>query len=138
MAKNKKKKIKKSNVINNINAKDLKMFTRMKVREQMQAEIEQSKRDITEAVFQDIFVNLLGVPLLTLRNRGWGKKRLEEFYKEMMTIFIDYHVQWLSSEDMAQAILDETGFDLLAQKQEFIEWLKSINLTEQANLYSSK
>ena len=137
-SKNKKKKFKKSNVINNINTKDLQQFTRLKVREQMQAEIQQSKREITEAVFQDIFVNLLGIPLLTLRNRGWGKKRLEEFYKEMMTIFVDYHVQWLSSEDMAKAILDETGFDLLAHKQEFIEWLKSINLTEQAHVYSSK
>lgn len=137
-SKNKKKKFKKSNVINNINAKDLQQFTRLKVREQMQAEIQQSKREITEAVFQDIFVNLLGIPLLTLRNRGYGKKRLEEFYKEMMTIFADYHVQWLSSEDMAKAILDETGFDLLAHKQEFIEWLKSINLTEQAHVYSSK
>lgn len=136
--KNKKKKFKKSNVINNINAKDLQQFTRLKVREQMQAGIQQSKREITEAVFQDIFVNLLGIPLLTLRNRGWGKKRLEEFYKEMMTIFTDYHVQWLSSEDMAKAILDETGFDLLAHKQEFIEWLRSINLTEQAHVYSSK
>lgn len=137
-SKNKKKKFKKSNVINNINAKDLQQFTRLKVREQMQAEIQQSKREITEAVFQDIFVNLLGIPLLTLRNRGYGKKRLEEFYKEMMTIFADYHVQWLSSEDMAKAILDETGFDLLAHKQEFIEWLKSINLTEQVHVYSSK
>lgn len=137
-SKNKKKKFKKSNVINNINTKDLQQFTRLKVREQMQAEIQQSKREITEAVFQDIFVNLLGIPLLTLRNRGWGKKRLEEFYKEMMTIFADYHVQWLSSEDMAKAILDETGFDLLAHKQEFIEWLKSINLTEQAHVYSSE
>lgn len=137
-SKDKKKKFKKSNVINNINAKDLKQFTRLKVREQMQTEIQQSKREITEAVFQDIFVNLLGIPLLTLRNRGWGKKRLEEFYQEMMTIFADYHVQWLSSEDMAKAILDETGFDLLAQKQEFIEWLRSINLTEQAHVYSSK
>lgn len=39
-SKNKKKKFKKSNVINNINAKDLQQFTRLKVREQMQAEIQ--------------------------------------------------------------------------------------------------
>ncbi|MGX7096407.1 hypothetical protein ACWOBL_06080 [Gemella bergeri] len=126
--KHKKKKIKKSNVLNNVSVKDLKKFTQIKVKEQIQNEIERNKIKVLEATYEDIFINLLGVPLLALRNKGWGGKRLGEFYQEMMTIFKDYHQEWLSSQDMAEVISKETGFDLLKEKQDFIEWLRSIDL----------
>lgn len=77
-----------------------------------------------DLVYQGLFVRLLGIPLLALRNRGYGKKRLEEFFNEMYEIFKDFHLERLSTNDIAETIYDETGYDLLAQKKEFTKWLQ--------------
>lgn len=42
----------------------------------------------------------------------------------MYEIFKDFHLERLSTNDIAEAIYDETGFDLLAQKKEFAKWLQ--------------
>lgn len=90
----------------------------------MEEELMQKERAIEELVYQGLFVRLLGIPLLTLRNRGYGKKRLEEFFNEMYEIFKDFHLERLTTNDIAEAIYDETGYDLLAQKEEFAKWLQ--------------
>lgn len=90
----------------------------------MEEELIQKEKEMEVLVYQGLFVKLLGIPLLTLRNRGYGKKRLEEFYNEMYEIFKDFHLERLSTNDIAEAIYDETGYDLLAQKKEFAKWLQ--------------
>lgn len=84
----------------------------------------QKEKEMEDLVYQGLFVRLLGIPLLALRNRGYGKKRLEEVYNEMYEIFKDFHLERLSTNDIAEAIYDETGYDLLAQKKEFAKWLQ--------------
>lgn len=91
---------------------------------QMEEELMQKEKEMEDLVYQGLFVRLLGIPLLTLRNRGYGKKRLEEFFNEMYEIFKDFHLERLSTNDIAEAIYDETGYDLLAQKKEFAKWLQ--------------
>lgn len=88
----------------------------------MEEELIQKEKEMEDLVYQGLFVKLLGIPLLALRNRGYGKKRLEEFYNEMYEIFKDFHVERFTTNDIAEAIYDETGFDLLAQKKEFAKW----------------
>lgn len=88
----------------------------------MEEELIQKEKEMEDLVYQGLFVKLLGIPLLALRNRGYGKKRLEEFFNEMYEIFKDFHLERLSTNDIAEAIYDETGFDLLAQKKEFAKW----------------
>lgn len=90
----------------------------------MEEELMQKERAMEELVYQGLFVRLLGIPLLTLRNRGYGKKRLEEFFNEMYEIFKDFHLERITTNDIAEAIYDETGYDLLAQKKEFAKWLQ--------------
>lgn len=144
--KNKKTKFKKSN-LRNVDMNKFHKLGRQINREIFEAEykkyeeeVEQLKiqkaREISQNVFQEIFIYLLGVPLLTLRNEGWGKRRLEYFFRQMMIIFKDYHEKRISSEDIAQAIKDETNFDLLAEKDSFIEWMKEMNLKESLFVYS--
>lgn len=90
----------------------------------MEEELMQKEKEMEDLVYQGLFVRLLGIPLLALRNRGYGKKRLEEFYNEMYEIFKDFHLERLSTNDITEAIYDETGYDLLAQKKEFAKWLQ--------------
>lgn len=90
----------------------------------MEEELIQKEKEMEDLVYQGLFARLLGIPLLALRNRGYGKKRLEEFYNEMYEIFKDFHLERLSTNDIAGAIYEETGFDLLAQKKEFAKWLQ--------------
>lgn len=90
----------------------------------IEQELIQKEKEMEDLVYQGLFVRLLGIPLLALRNRGYGKKRLEEFFNEMYEIFKDFHLERLSTNDIAGAIYDETEFDLLAQKKEFAKWLQ--------------
>ena len=136
MAKSKKKKkggskkLKKSNLVL-ASPTALTNIARNEARRKLEPEIKrieqeliQKEKEMEDLVYQGLFVKLLGIPLLTLRNRGYGKKRLEEFYNEMYEIFKDFHLERLSTNDIAAAIYDETGFDLLAQKKEFAKWLQ--------------
>lgn len=136
MAKSKKKKkggskkLKKSNLVL-ASPTALTNIARNEARRKLEPEIKrieqeliQKEKEMEDLVYQGLFVKLLGIPLLALRNRGYGKKRLEEFYNEMYEIFKDFHLERLSTNDIAEAIYDETGYDLLAQKKEFAEWLQ--------------
>lgn len=135
MAKSKKKKggskkLKKSNLVL-ASPTALTNIARNEARRKLEPEIKrieqeliQKEKEMEDLVYQGLFVKLLGIPLLALRNRGYDKKRLEEFYNEMYEIFKDFHLERLSTNDIAEAIYDETGFDLLAQKKEFAKWLQ--------------
>lgn len=134
MAKSKKKggskKLKKTNLVL-ASPTALTNIARNEARRKLEPEIKrieqeliQKEKEMEDLVYQGLFVKLLGIPLLALRNRGYGKKRLEEFYNEMYEIFKDFHLERLSTNDIAEAICDETGFDLLAQKKEFAKWLQ--------------
>lgn len=136
MAKSKKKKkggskkLKKSNLVL-ASPTALTNIARNEARRKLEPEIKrieqeliQKEKEMEDLVYQGLFVKLLGIPLLALRNRGYGKKRLEEFYNEMYEIFKDFHLERLSTNDIAGAIYDETGYDLLAQKKEFAKWLQ--------------
>lgn len=135
MAKSKKKKggskkLKKSNLVL-ASPTALTNIARNEARRKLEPEIKrieqeliQKEKEMEDLVYQGLFVKLLGIPLLTLRNRGYGKKRLEEFYNEMYEIFKDFHVERFTTNDIAEAIYDETGYDLLAQKKEFAKWLQ--------------
>lgn len=136
MAKSKKKKkggskkLKKSNLVL-ASPTALTNIARNEARRKLEPEIKrieqeliQKEKEMEDLVYQGLFVKLLGIPLLALRNRGYGKKRLEEFYNEMYEIFKDFHVERFTTNDIAGVIYDETGFDLLAQKKEFAKWLQ--------------
>ena len=52
------------------------------------------------------------VTLLTLRNQGWGRKKLLRFNEEWNEILVNVSNGWLTLEDIADTIFDETGVSL--------------------------
>lgn len=142
--KNKKTKFKKSKMVNiDLNhakkfTNSMKNFALEQSKKEFDKHVKEQKLKLFNAAYEDMFINLLGIPLLTLRNRGYGKKRLDEFFDEMMTIFKDFHEQRFTSDDVAQAIKDETGFDLYEEKEKFIEWLRQSELFNQLNPYEEE
>lgn len=83
-----------------------------------------ASRQMANNVFQELFIDTLGIPLLALRNRGYGKKRLEEVFNETMTIFKDYHEERFKFEDVSEILKEETGIDFTQAKEDFINWLR--------------
>ena len=83
-----------------------------------------ASRQMANNVFQELFIDTLGIPLLALRNRGYGKKRLEEVFNETMTIFKDYHEERFKFEDVSGILKEETGIDFTQAKEDFINWLR--------------
>nr|DAX38162.1 MAG TPA: hypothetical protein [Caudoviricetes sp.] len=83
-----------------------------------------ASRQMANNVFQELFIDTLGIPLLALRNRGYGKKRLEEVFNETMTIFKDYHEERFTFDDVSGIIKEETGIDFTQAKEDFIQWLR--------------
>lgn len=53
------------------------------------------------------------VSFLTLRNQGWGEKRLLKFSDEFNEILADVSSGHLSLTDIADTIYDETGLRLV-------------------------
>lgn len=84
-----------------------------------------ASRQMANNVFQELFIDTLGIPLLALRNRGYGKKRLEEVFNETMTIFKDYHEERFTFDDVSRIIKEETGIDFIQAKEDFIQWLRN-------------
>ena len=76
-----------------------------------------ASRQMANNLFQQLFIDTLGIPLLALRNRGYGKKRLEEVFNETMTIFKDYHEERFTFDDVSGIIKEETGIDFTQAKE---------------------
>lgn len=87
MAKSKKKKkggskkLKKSNLVL-ASPTALTNIARNEARRKLEPEIKrieqeliQKEKEMEDLVYQGLFVKLLGIPLLALRNRGYGKKK---------------------------------------------------------------
>lgn len=125
--KNKKnKKIKKSN-LQMIDTNDARKLHRCYANLEKKAIDEyklSASRQMANNVFQELFIDTLGIPLLALRNRGYGKKRLEEVFNETMTIFKDYHEERFKFEDVSGILKEETGIDFTQAKEDFINWLR--------------
>ena len=126
--KNKKnKKIRKSN-LQKIDTKEVKNLHRKYANLEKKAVDEYkltASRNMANRVFEELFIDTLGIPLLALRNRGYGKKRLEEVFNETMTIFKDYHEERFTFRDVSEILKEETGIDFTEAKEDFIQWLRN-------------
>lgn len=125
--KNKKnKKIRKSN-LQMIDTRDVKNLHRKYANQEKKAVDEYkltASRNMANNVFRELFIDTLGIPLLELRNRGYGKKKLEEVFNETMTIFKDYHEERFTFRDVSEILKEETGIDFTEAKEDFINWLR--------------
>ena len=78
---------------------------------------------VKEALIQTFYV-----PLLTLRNMGWGKKRLGKFAKDMIEQYVMFEEKYYSTDDVKNMIYEETGLKL-DFKLDFKDQKSEIRLT---------
>lgn len=69
--------------------------------------LEEGKRLTLQAYQQTFFI-----PLLVLRNEGWGKVRLKRFAQSMIDQMEMLEEDYFSSKDVQEMIKEETGLDL--------------------------
>ena len=70
--------------------------------------VKEQAKECTMQAFQQTFY----IPLLVLRNMGWGKKRLTRFAEELINQYEMYEEKLYSSSDVKDMIRDETGIDI--------------------------
>lgn len=83
-----------------------KAYNRMK--NGLNQQIKDEGRDLTLQAFQQTFY----IPLLVLRNEGWGKIRLKRFAEAMIEQVEMFEEKYFNSKDVEEMIKDETGIDL--------------------------
>ena len=81
------KKLKKSNLVL-ASPTALTNIARNEARRKLEPEIKrieleliQKEKEMEDLVYQGLFVRLLGIPLLTLRNRGYGKEKARRVFQ---------------------------------------------------------
>lgn len=79
-------------------------------------QIAEIKAKALDDAMRSVFVCTLGIPLIALRDEfGYGKKRLEKFTRKVMDIYDSVEGGYVTLEDLANAILKETGVDILEE-----------------------
>lgn len=70
------------------------------------------KKKVQSAVAEEAIITTLYLSLLSLRDEGWGKKRLERFSDAFMRKLEAISTDHVSIKDMIDAIKEETGYEI--------------------------
>lgn len=68
------------------------------------------KKKVQSAVAEEAVITTLYLSLLSLRDEGWGKKRLERFSDAFMKKLDAISTDHVSIKDMIDTIKEETGY----------------------------
>ena len=68
------------------------------------------KKKAQYTIFEEAIIATLYLSLLSLRDEGWGKKRLERFSDEFMKKLEAIGTDHISIQDMIDTIKEETGY----------------------------
>ena len=78
------------------------------MRDGLNQQLSEEAKRLTLQAFQQTFY----VPLLVLRNEGWGKVRLKRFAEAMIEQMEMFEEEYFNSNDVREMIKEETGIDL--------------------------
>lgn len=77
------------------------------------ADIQNIKKQATNKAVDTAFTAMLAIPMLVMRDKyGFGKKRLEKFMDEVFEVYNSFNNDYLTLDDMRQALKDEVGFTI--------------------------
>jgi len=80
------------------------------------ADVEKMKSEAAEQAVDTVFVLLLALPLIVLRDKhGFGKKRLEAFEEDLLTQYRCFSEGRISLEELRGIIRSETGMTVRTQ-----------------------
>lgn len=71
-------------------------------------ELKEEGKRLTLQAFQQTFY----IPLLILRNEGWGRKRLKRFADKMVEQIDMFEDKYYTSEDVREMLKKEAGIDI--------------------------
>lgn len=78
------------------------------MRDGLNQELKEEAKEATLKAFQQTFY----IPLLVLRNLGWGKVRLKRFAENMIDQMEMFEENYFNSNDVREMIKEETGLNL--------------------------
>lgn len=83
-----------------------------------QAQIDQIKKDATDAATKRAFAIMLAMPMMVLRDKfGFGQKRLNFFLNETFAVYEAFEDDRLTMVDMHETIKMETGVIIKEAKE---------------------
>lgn len=78
------------------------------MRDGINQELKEEAKELTLQAFQQTFY----IPLLVLRNAGWGKVRLKRFAEDMVDQMEMFEEKYFNARDVKEMIREETGLSL--------------------------
>ena len=75
-------------------------------------EVQSNLNEILKEKALETFTQGFYIPLLVLRNMGWGKKRLTQFAQDMIKQQEMFEEDYFNSEDVKEMLFDEAGIRL--------------------------
>lgn len=77
------------------------------------SDLQQIKKQATSEAVDTAFLIMLAMPMLVLRDKyGFGKIRLERFMDQVLEVYDSFNKDYLTLDDMHQALKDEVGFTI--------------------------
>ena len=80
-----------------------------------ETQIQQLKQQATTEAIDKSLITVLYISIMTLRDSGFGKKRLERFVEDWFELLDGVQKDYLDFEDMMEVIKEETGFEIKRQ-----------------------
>lgn len=81
-------------------------------------EIEALKKDATREAVEQMWILMMGFPLLVLHDHyGFGKKRLSDFVDKLIDTYKDYDDGYFTLQELLDVIETEGGVDLKDLKE---------------------
>ena len=77
-----------------------------------ETQIEQLKQKATTDAIDKSMITVLYISIMTLRDNGYGRKRLERFVEDWFELLDGVQKDYLDFEDMIETIKEETGFEI--------------------------
>lgn len=77
------------------------------------ADIARIKKEALDEASRRAFIVLMGLPLMTLRDKfGFGKIRLERFSDNLIEIYDAFDKGYITLEDLTKTLKEETGVEV--------------------------
>jgi hypothetical protein len=77
------------------------------------SDVQRITRDSTKDAVDQVFLLMLGLPVLTLRDKwGFGKVRSERFIEQVLELYDSFEKGYLTLEDIKECLWDEAGIKI--------------------------
>lgn len=76
------------------------------------AQIDEAKMQAYRQAADFAFKMMICVPVMVMRDNGWGGKRLARFIDKIFDVYDSFSQGYLTLDDMKKTVFEETGINL--------------------------